>query len=83
MKEGKEKEIDIFHGTHMLHFCNMNMVMEFLGQAIIKHVLKYANTCILVRYKMMIKFHKWESTKSSKMLHCKIKINLISHKTKH
>ena len=36
MKGGKEKEIDIFHGTHMLHFCSMNMAMEFPGQMIIE-----------------------------------------------
>ena len=36
MKGGKEKEIDIFHGTHMLHFCNMNMVVEFPDQMIIE-----------------------------------------------
>ena len=40
MKGGKEKEIDIFHGTHMLHFCNMNMVVEFPGQMIIEILVR-------------------------------------------
>ena len=45
MKGGKEKEIDIFHGTHMLHFCNMNMVVKFPGQI---EILKYFCSCKVI-----------------------------------
>ena len=45
MKGGKEKEIDIFHGTHMLHFFEYGCGV--LGPG--KNVLIFANTCVIVR----------------------------------
>jgi hypothetical protein len=45
VKGGKEKEIDIFHGTHMLHFFEYGCGVLRPG----KNVLIFENTCVIVR----------------------------------